>query len=209
MARDRSRATMAAEPMTAAPPDDDGARLLDELAAPDEATRTRALDRVYERLREVARGYMGRERRDHTLEPTELVNEACLRLMDRVDLNDATHGRLLGCAARAMRQVLVDHARRGGAEKRGGGWHRVTLRGVADADPTTDVSLASLAAALEWLEKEDPRLAEMTEWHYFAGMTGQQIADQLGISRATVTRELSFARALLLSQIDRLEAERT
>ncbi|MCB9833842.1 MAG: sigma-70 family RNA polymerase sigma factor [Planctomycetes bacterium] len=188
-------------------PDQDA--LVHDLQSTSEDGQKRVFEFLYGELRRLARRYMSRERVGHTLQPTELVNEACLRLISGTKLEDITERRLMGYGARAMRQVLTDHARRSNARKRGGDWGRVTLRGVAEsANGNDQVSLESLDLALERLEAEDPHLAELTELHYFGGMTGEQLAAQVGKSRATVNRELGLARALLLREIDRIEADR-
>lgn len=164
-------------------------------------------DRLYDELRSLARHYLG-SRAAAPIQPTELVNEACLKLVPSRDFADFTERRILGYGARAMRQVLADHARRSASEKHGAGWARVTLRHVATDDSDRHVDLSSLDQALSLLEQKDARLAEMTELHYFAGMTGDQLAESFGISRSTVTRELSLARSMLLREIDRLRADR-
>ena len=131
-----------------------------------------------------------------------------LRLLPGLGADDLTRGRLLGFAAHAMRQVLTDHARRRAADKRGGGWDRVTLNGLAVGGlSSAAVDLLALDKAMTWLEDFDPGLVRITEWHYFGGLTGDQIALQLGVSRATVTRQLGLARSLLLSEIDRHQAD--
>ena len=167
---------------------------------------------VYEDLRRLAAGYIRQERPDHTLQATDLVHEACLRLAPALHDDGATRGRLIGYVARVMRQVLVDHARRAMAVKRGAGdkqgLQRISISGVAKDEATRGVALDSLAQALAWLEKEDKDLAQLIEWHYLAGMTGQQIADRQNVSRATINRELALARALLLAEIDRIEGNR-
>ena len=186
----------------------DAARFLQDATATDEAAETRTFDHVYEKLRKIAHGYMRRERAEHSLEPTELVNEAILKLAPGIDIDAVTRCRLVGFAARAMRQVLVDHARKGDVRARAGQVRRMTLRGVAEETSEKSVPLRSLLSSLEWLETEDARLAEMIEWHYFGGMTSREMATHLDTSRATVNRELALGRALLLSRIDRLEADR-
>jgi len=172
------------------------------------STRTVRFGEVYQHLREIASAYMRRERDDHTLCATDLVHEACLRVAP--DMADAgpSRGQLIGYVARVMRQVLVDHARRVATDKRGDGWRRVSIGGVADQAPAQDVPLDSLSRALEALAEQEPMLAELTELHYLGGMTGQQIAELRGVSRATIHRQLSLARALILAEIDRADTGR-
>ena len=182
--------------------------VVEDLCSEDVVRRSRVFNRIYEELRAIARRYVRGDRAGAAFQPTELVNEACLRLLPAAAADELTQRRFLGFAARAMRQVLADHARREGAEKRGGGMRRVTLSGVADvAGPPRQVRLEALDAALTRLEGVDPRLAEMTELHYFAGLSGDELAARYGVSRRTLVRELALARAALLSEIDRYEAD--
>jgi RNA polymerase sigma-70 factor (ECF subfamily) len=187
-------------------PDDDAPEFAELLGAAD-ADHAQVVRAVYDELRVIARRYLVRERDHHTLEPTELVNEAYLKLVPPGGADPITQRRFIGFAARAMRQVLIDHARRRGADKRGAGWGRVTLRGVAQDRSDRTVDLVALDHAMRWLEETDGPLAEITEWHYFGGMTSDQIAAQRQVSRSTVTRDLAFARSLLLREIDRLRAD--
>lgn len=183
-------------------PEIQGGDLVAHLESDDAAAREHAFAQVYDTLREIARAYLGHERKQHTLAPTDVVNEACLRLLGNA-LDDITRCRLLGFAARTMRQVLTDHARRREAGKRGRDWTRVTLSGLTSGGSTAGVDLLALDQAMSWLEEHDLELVRLVEWHYFGGLTGDQIVVQSGLSRATVTRRLTMARALLLSEIDR------
>lgn len=168
------------------------------------------LEHTYGELRRIADRLMGGERAHHTLQPTALVHEAFLRLVDSSALGSIAggpQGRLdyLGVAAVAMRRILIDHARGRTSEKRGGNWKRVTLMGL-DGDPAgasagEDVDLLKLDAALEKLAKLDPRQAKIVELRFFSGMTGQEIAEHLGISRNTVVRELTTSRAWLMREV--------
>lgn len=155
---------------------------------------------VYAELRRIAGHLMRDQGADHTLQPTALANEAWLKLGDsNANWTDRTH--FYAVAARAMRQILVDHARGLARDKRSGGM-RVTLR-VADAELlAADETLLALEAELTTLETSAPRAARVTELHYFGGMTYHEIADVLGISPATVDRELRFARAWLAERLD-------
>lgn len=184
-------------------------RDLEATRGPEPEAEARVVDRVYDELRRIARKYMARERADHTLQPTELVNEACLRLLPMDQMEDLTARRFLGFGARAMRQVLVDHARRLASDKRGGDWIRVTMQNLPQGDEERDggVPITTLDAALNVLTETDAQLAELTELHYFAGLTGDQLAEHYETSRSSVNRQLSLARALLLREIDRLETD--
>lgn len=156
------------------------------------------LPAVQEELRRLARSYMRRERDGHTLEPTALVNEAYLRLVDQRDVRWASRGHFFAIAAQAMRRVLVDHARGHVAAKRGGGAERVTLSGMADMQPErTGIDVLWLNQALERLAALDARQAQVVELRYFAGMSVEEVADVLEISPATVKREWATAKLWL------------
>jgi len=168
-----------------------------------------ALDRVvglaYEELRRVAHHRLRNERPNHTLGTTALVNEAYIRLADirHAGFEDRSH--FLAMASRAMRRVLVDHARRLEADKRGGGVRPIPLDDVATpaaAPPADDAHLfLSLNGALDRLEKRDERQAAVVGLHYFAGLTIFEIADVLEVSRSTVKRDLRAARAWLADEL--------
>jgi len=162
---------------------------------------------VYPELRRIARAYMRGERGEHTLQPTALINEAWIRLVDqtRVDWRDRSH--FFGVAASMMRRVLVDHARQRLAEKRGGGSRKLTIDWVemeAGGEKLTEV--LSVHEALERLDGIDPRLAKIVEMRYFAGMDVDETAAALGISPRTVDREWSMARAWLSTQLAATES---
>ena len=155
---------------------------------------------VYDQLRSVASSYLARERHGHTLQPTALVHEAYLRLVDESLLDTPAEDprrRFVALAARAMRSILVDHARGRGAEKRGGAWQRVTwLDGLA-ATREDPVALIDLDAGLRRLEAQNERLARVAELRLFGGLTLREIAPLLDISPAAVSDDWQFARALL------------
>lgn len=158
---------------------------------------------VYQDLREMAARAMAREGAGHTLQPTALVNEAYLKLADGAapELEGRTH--FFAVAARAMRQVLVDHARKRKAARRGGGEARhVSLGGVGAGDPDLPLEdLLALDAALDALDEEDPRLRKVVEYRYFAGLTDGEVAELLGVTRRTVQRDWVKARAWLNRRI--------
>ena len=160
-----------------------------------------ALDRllpvVYSDLRAVAEREMRRESPGHTLQPTALVHEAYLRLGGAAgSAADRTH--FLAIAARAMRQVLVDHARRRGAAKRGGGAPPVTLTDGIGGGPCDAEEILALDRALEAL---DPRQRQVVECRFFAGMEESEIASALGLSERTVRRDWAKARAWLYREL--------
>lgn len=160
---------------------------------------------LYEDLRRIASAYLSRERQGHSLSPTDLVHEAYFRLVgqDRVNWQGRTH--FLGIAAQAMRRLLVDHARRHLADKRGADWRRVTLETVgsdAVAEGTVDAEqLLALDLALDRLAELDPRQATIVEMRYFGGMSVEEVADALSIGRRTVNREWLHARTWLKREI--------
>ena len=161
---------------------------------------------VYDELRGLARGYMSRETPGHTLQPTALVHEAYLKLVDqtRADWKGRTHFFAVG--AQVMRRLLVDHARARGAQKRGAGWRNVTLEEVfspfekADLDPE---QLLGLNAALERLAELDEREAKVVTLRFFGGLTVEQVAEVLGVSRRTVENDWRHARAWLQLELSR------
>ncbi len=156
---------------------------------------------VYDELRRVARAHLGREQRNHTLQATALVHEVYLRLVnvDRMTVEGRAH--FLALAARLMRQILVDHARRKRADKRGGEYTIVGLEHAAATPSAPEVDLIALDEALTELASFDPRQREVVELKYFAGLTIAEMATALGISAATVEREWATARAWLFHRL--------
>jgi RNA polymerase sigma factor (TIGR02999 family) len=156
---------------------------------------------VYSELRRLARRHMASERNDHTLQHTALVHEAYLALVDmEVGWNDRSH--FFAVAARAMRRILVDHARGRKRDKRGGDMVRVDLEAApAPLSPEPALDLEVLEDALERLRLVDARKSEMLEMRYFGGLTQQELAEVLGVSLATVNRDLSAAKAWLRSEL--------
>lgn len=156
---------------------------------------------VYEELRALARQHMQRERVQHTLQPTALVHEAYLRLAraNEQQWNDAAHFKAI--ASRAIRQVLIDHARGRDAAKRGGGRLRVTLDGSAAEAGLDEVDFVALDEALTELATLNPRQAQVVELRYFGGLKDAEIADHLDVSPRTVRSEWRFARAWLSTRL--------
>jgi RNA polymerase sigma factor (TIGR02999 family) len=164
----------------------------------------RALDQlyavVYGELRGMAKARLRRERSGHTLQPTALVNEVYLRLDPARD-SWANRRHFFGAASQAMRRILVDHARRRLADKRGAGLERVTLADLDVEAPQVDVDVVALDDALKELQHDEPRLAEVVTLRVFAGMSIEQTADALELSPATVKRDWTFARAWLADRM--------
>lgn len=156
---------------------------------------------VYDELKRLAAGQMSRERVDHTLQPTALVNEAFLRLVDAEQISWEGRAHFFGTASRAMRQILVDHARRAGAVKRGGQWRRVTLQDDLGPEFNAEFDLFDLHEALEKLTELDPNLGRMIELRFFGGLTLDETAAVMGISRRKVAKDWAFARLWLAEEL--------
>ena len=155
---------------------------------------------LYEELRRMARGQLRRERSDHTLQPTELVSEAYLRLVaGAASFENKAH--FFGAASIAMRRILVDHARQRASQKRGGALQRVTFADLAVETEDPNVDLVALDEALVELEAKDGRLAKLVNLRFFGGLSIKQSAELLGLSPATVKRDWAFARAWLLERM--------
>jgi RNA polymerase sigma-70 factor, ECF subfamily len=169
-------------------------RLLRVVRAGDNAAMEKVLALIYEDLRLMARRQLRREYQERTLDPTALVHEAYLKMVRgaSVDAKDRAH--LLALAAHAMRQVLVDHARRRNAAKREDAWKAVTL---TDAGPANAVNAEELIALDDALERLEPRQRQIVECRFFAGMDDAEIAAVLGVTDRTVRREWVKARAWL------------
>jgi RNA polymerase sigma factor (TIGR02999 family) len=150
---------------------------------------------VYRELRQLAASYLRKERLGHTLQPTALVHEAYARFVDQRSPNWQNRSHFYGVAARLMRQILVDHARRKGAGKRGG--IRVPLDQAVSFQPGQSRDLIALDAGLTALEKIDPRKCKAVELHYFGGLSTEEIAQSLEVSAMTVRRDLRMAEAWL------------
>ena len=157
---------------------------------------------VYEDLRRMAAGYMQREPAGHALQPTALVHEAYMRLIDQRQVKWRNRAHFFGVAAGMMRRILVDQARLRRAEKRGGGWERVTLVGDEVAvDGPNEVDVLALHESLERLAAFDPQQERIVELRYFGGLTIEEAAEVVGISEATVVREWTIAKAWLRADL--------
>ena len=152
---------------------------------------------LYDELRALAAKHLGRERHGHQLQTTDLVHEAYLRMIDinRIDWNGKTH--FFAMAARQMRRILAEHARKGGARKRGGSWERVTLGEDIGASPGQSIELLALEEALQNLAGKNSRQAQVAELRLLAGMSEDEIANVVGVSRRTVSEDWRVARARL------------
>ena len=168
----------------------------------EEGALERLLPLVEAELRRLARGYMGRERRGHTLQVTALVNEAFLRLTGARQLRWQDRAHFLGISARLMRRVLVDHARARGYRKRGGGAQHVTLDETMLTSPAPAVELLALDRALEVLAAVDPRKGRVIELRFFGGLSVEETAEVLHVSTDTVKRDWRLAKLWLLRELE-------
>ena len=179
--------------------------LLERASAGDESAHARLLPLIYDELRSLARHYMRGQLRAHSLQPTDLVHEAYLKIAggnSRLALQSRTH--FLAVAARAMRHILVDHARRKGAERRGGRLQRVTLSDLLGIGPERSehqVDVLDLDRALEKLSALHERQARVVELRFFAGMTIAEAASMLGVSTDTVEDDTAVARTWLRREL--------
>jgi RNA polymerase sigma-70 factor (ECF subfamily) len=161
----------------------------------------RLLPIVYGELRRLAASYLRRERPGHTLQPTALVHEAYVRLIDQRQIDWSNRAQFIGVAAVMMRRILVNHARDRIADKRGGGAEHVPLTLAGEGIGAPEVNLLDLHEALNDLSDSDPRKGRIVELKFFGGLTTEEIAETLGVSVATVERDWKFARAWLYQAI--------
>ena len=167
----------------------------------DEAAAERLMVLVHDKLRALAGHYMARERAEHTLQPTALLNEAYLRLFDQSRVNWQNKAHFVASAVQMMRRILVDHARQRAAVKRGGDRKRVELDEPNLASPTADVDLIALDDALEELKSLNPRQARVVELRFFGGLTVKETASALDIAERTANNDWEFARAWLRQRV--------
>ena len=156
---------------------------------------------VYDELHRLARRYMSRENKGHTLQTTALINEAYVRLIDQKNVHWANRSHFFAISAQIMRRILIDHARRHLYAKRGGGARPVSLEEVATVLPDQSEELLRLDEALKSLAEMDPRRSQVVELRYFGGLNNEEIAGVLNVSENTVTRDWNMARAWLYQQL--------
>jgi RNA polymerase sigma-70 factor, ECF subfamily len=176
-------------------------QLLEMWSSGDEKALDQLMPLVYDELHRLAVAYLRRERREHTLQPTALVNEAYLKLIDQRNPHWRNRAQFFGVAAQLMRRILVDHARAHYASKRGGARYNVSLKNVGafGAQPVAD--LLALHDVLNRLAEIDPQQARLVELRFFGGLTIEETAEVMGISHATVEREWKIAKAWLKREI--------
>jgi RNA polymerase sigma factor (TIGR02999 family) len=184
----------------------DVTRILADIEQGDPRAAEQLLPLVYDELRRLAAQRMAQESPDQTLEPTALVHEAWLRLVN-VDAARPWNGRghFFGAAAEAMRRILIDQARRKQSQRRGGGLSREPLDDVEIAAPEPSIDLLAVNEALQRFEAVDPLKAELVKLRYFVGLTIPEAADVLGISTTTADRHWAYARAWLHTELKRDE----
>lgn len=177
-------------------------QLLGHWSSGDASAREKLLPLVYDELRRLARHYLSRERINHTLQPTALVHEAYLRMVDQQAVTWQSRAQFFGLAATLMRNILVDHARAHNADKRGGGEVLLSLNAAENSGANApDVNLIALDEALQRLAASAPQHARIVELRYFGGLTIDETANVLGVSHATVERDWAFARAWLKKEL--------
>jgi RNA polymerase sigma-70 factor, ECF subfamily len=172
-------------------------RLLRDWQRGDRAALEKLTPLVYDELRRLAAHYLRGERKSHTLQGTALVHEAFIRLVGQSDLELQSRAHFFGVAARLMRQILVDHARKHAAAKRGGGEQPLSIGESAVFSPQRAANLVALDDALRGLAKFDPRKSRIIELRYFGGLSMEEIEEVEGIAAATVRRQMRTAEAWL------------
>lgn len=187
-------------PVSQSPPQDI-TRLLIRLTEGDRAVLDDLLPLVYGELRRVAAGYLRRENSGHTLQPTALVNEAYIRLVDQTQVRWQNRAHFLGVAAQMMRRILVDHARGRQAEKRGGEYQKLSLDENIDVSGDRSAELVALDEALDRLAALDPQKSRIVELRFFGGLSVEETAEVIGVSAPTVKRQWRMAKAWLYGQV--------
>lgn len=178
-------------------------QLLERWSNGEEQARDELMSHLYSDLHRLAVSYLRRERREHTLQPSALVNELFLKFSEQHSMSWRNRAQFLGVAAQLMRRILVDYARAHHASKRGGNLFCVSLKNIADFGAQPDTDLLALHEVLNRLEQIDPDQARLVELRFFAGLTIEQTAEAMGTSHATVEREWKLARAYLKVELTR------
>ena len=176
-------------------------RLLEDWSNGNQAALDKLYPLVHDELRRMARRYMSRERKDHTLQTTALINEAYLRLVEQRHVHWQNRAHFFAISAQIMRRILIDHARRYNYAKRGAGAQKISLDETAVAARDRATELLSLDEALHRLAEIDPRRSRVVELRFFGGLDNDEIAAVLKISPNTVTRDWNLARAWLYQEL--------
>ena len=182
-------------------PQSDVTRILHEWSGGDPNAPERLMPFVYDELRRLARAFLSRERGGHTLQPTALVNEAYLRLVDQTRANWQNRAHFYGIAASMMRRVLIDHARAHATDKRGGTAIRLSIDDVQIPIEQRAAGLVALDEVLERLSQMDERKSRIVEMRFFSGLSDEEIAEVLNISTRTVLRDWKTARLWLYREL--------
>ena len=182
---------------------EDVTRLLIELTRGNHEAVDALLPLIYDELRSLAANYLRRERPDHTLQPTALVHEAYLRLVDQTRVNWQNRAHFFGVAAQMMRRILVDHARAHRATKRGADFQKLPLDENIDKAVERSLEIIALDEALYELARMDEQKSRIIELHYFGGLSAEEIAEVLGVSPITVKRHWRMAKAWLYGQMQK------
>jgi RNA polymerase sigma factor (TIGR02999 family) len=177
--------------------------ILDRIRSGDSRAQEELWPLVLDELRRMAMTHLRRERTDHTLQPTALVNEVFLKMTGGQTMDWKNRAHFFAIASKAMRRILVDHARGHGRVKRGGDWQRVELDAGILYEPERSWLLVGLDEALDRLATWDPRQSSIVEMRFFGGLSDEEIGEALGISSRTVKRDWLFAKAWLWDQISR------
>lgn len=182
-------------------PQHDVTKILRDWNEGDPNAPERLMPLVYDEMRRLARTFLSRERDSHTLQPTALVNEAYLRLVDQTRVNWQNRAHFYGIASRMMRRVLIDHARAHATEKRGGGTIRLSIDDVQVSLEERATSFVALDDAMKRLEQMDERKCKVVEMRFFGGLSDEEIAEVLGVTTRTVLRDWKTARLWLYREL--------
>lgn len=176
-------------------------RLLNDYSDGNKQLLVEILPLVYNELRRISSRYLREEHRNHTFQTTELVHEAYLKLIGNENISWESRAHFFGIAARSMRQILVDHARKRNAVKRGSGDKKLSLEEAATITAENDEQILALDGALNKLETLDERSGKIVEMRFFSGLTLEETAEALKISTSTAKRDWNFAKAWLYREI--------
>lgn len=181
----------------------DVTRLLKAWSGGDQQALDQLMPALYAEIRKLAGSYLRRERQDHTLQATALVNEAYMRLVDQRDVQWQNRAHFFGIAAQIMRRILVDHARMQKAEKRGSGQNPIVLDEALEVAADRQLDFVAVDDALTGLAELDPRQAQIVELRFFGGLSIEETAEVTRLSPATIKREWASARAWLRRELER------
>ena len=181
-------------------------QILNDWSGGDPKAQERLMPFVYDELRRLARSFLAKERDDHTLQPTALVHEAYVRLVDQTRVNWQNRAHFYGIASSMMRRVLIDHARSHAAEKRGGGAIRLSIDDVQAPLEQRAADFVALDEALKRLSQFDERKSKVVEMRFFGGLNDEEIAEVLGVTTRTVLRDWKKARLWLYRELSTEQA---